>query len=111
MPKTRLTRKDRKEKQRDNYLTGKARSPHTHTHTLRRSLEGTGEGFDGERQGERNSAVYPQCQPVLSCHANGFKEMIHQGTELKKRKKVNPSPKCPESEFTHIVTSPDKMSG
>ena len=27
--------------------------------------------------------------------------MVHQGTELKKRKTINPTPKRPESEFTH----------
>ena len=30
-----------------------------------------------------------------------FKEMVHTGTELKKRKKINPTPKRPESELTH----------
>jgi len=30
-----------------------------------------------------------------------FKGLIHQGTELNKRKRINPSPKRPEAELTH----------
>ena len=30
-----------------------------------------------------------------------FKGIVHQGTELKKRKKINPTPKRPEVDLTH----------
>jgi len=75
MPKT---RKDRRAKQCNNYLKGKARSPYDHTRTLKRSLEESGKDFDGET----NSAVCPQCHPVLSRHAKVFKEMIHRGKNV-----------------------------
>jgi len=44
--------------------------------------------------------------PVLSRYAKAFKEMIHQGTELKKEGKSNPLPKHPKSKITnyHNVT-------
>lgn len=98
MPK--ITRKQQREKQRKNFLDGIARRPHTHSRTLRQSLEeasssstsSTDQGGDG---------VCPQCFPVLSRYATTFKEMVHTGTELKKRKKINPTPKHPESELTH----------
>ena len=47
------------------------------------------------------SGIRPQCYPILSRYTTVFKEMVHQGTELKKRKKINPTPKRPEDEFTH----------
>ncbi len=92
MPK--VTRKQQREKQRQNFLDGKGRSPHTHSRTLRRSLEESSSTSSV-------SGVCPQCHPVLSRYSTTFKEMVHTGTELKKRKKINPSPKRPESEFTH----------
>ena len=50
---------------------------------------------------EGGDGVCLQCSPVLSRYATTFKEMVHTGTELKKRKKINPTPKRPESELTH----------
>ena len=47
------------------------------------------------------TTVCAQCYPVLSRHADTFKDMVHQGTELKKKKKINPYPKRPESELVH----------
>lgn len=35
--------------------------------------------------------------PIMSRYAATFKEMVHQGTELKKRKHTNPNPKRPDS--------------
>jgi len=104
MPKT---QKERRASRRDNYLTGKARSPHIHTRTLRRSLEEEGED---SRFASSATPVCTQCLPVLSRYAAMFKGMTHQGTELKKRKKVNPTPKRQETEFTHYrdVTSQNK---
>ena len=40
-------------------------------------------------------SVCPQCSPILSCSATTFKEIVHQGTDLKKRRKVNPNLKRP----------------
>ena len=34
-----------------------------------------------------------KCKPALECYAPMFKDMIHQGSELKKRKHINPHPK------------------
>lgn len=90
MPK--ITRKQQREKERKNFLDGVARRPHTHSRTIRRSLE------EGSSSVEGSDGVCPQCSPVLSRYATTFKEMVHTGTELKKRKKINPTP---VAEFTH----------
>ena len=47
-----------------------------------------------------------QCSPALSRYTTIFNDMVHQGTELKKRKKINPTPKRPESELTHYRDIP-----
>ena len=96
MPK--VTRKKQRERQRKNFLDGVARRPHTHSRTLRLSLEEAGSSSTMTDGGE---GVCLQCSPVLSRYATTFKEMVHTGTELKKRKKINPTPKRPESELTH----------
>ena len=95
MPK--ITRKQQREKQRKKFLEGVARRPHTHSSTLRQCLEE--QSTSSTDQG--TSGVCPECLPVLSRYATTFKEMVHTGTELKKRKKINPTPKRPQSEFTH----------
>ena len=98
MPK--ITRKDQRDKQRKNFLDGVARRPHIHSRTLRRSLEeSTSSSTVGEAEGE--DGVCLQCQPVLSCYISTFKEMVHSGTGLKKRKRINPTPKHSESDFIH----------
>ena len=88
MPKT---RKERREKQRINYLEGRARRPYRHTPFLKRSLT-----EETESSSSSCPSVCPQCSPILSRYATTFKEMVHQGTDLKKRKKVDPNPKRPD---------------
>ena len=79
------TRRAKRSKLRDHYLEGTARNPYTHTPTLRRSLS--------ESPGEASERVCACCRPILSRYSDTFKGLIHQGTELKKRKKQNPNPK------------------
>ena len=74
MPKTRnKCQKD----YRELYLAGKTRKPHSHTRTLRRSLDDKGTSISG---------VCAQCDPVLSRHVSEFKGMVHQGIELNRRR-------------------------
>ena len=96
---SKITRKQDRQKQRENFLKGKARRPHTHSRTLRLSLEESSEASSSSHAQE--SGVCSQCYPVLSRYADTFKEMVHSGSELKKRKMINPSPKRPESDLTH----------
>ena len=70
-------------------LDGKARCPHTHSRTLRRSLAEA--SFSSTSTDQGGVGVCPQCFPVPSCYATTFKEMVCTGTELKKRKKINPA--------------------
>ena len=79
-------------------MSGVARRPHSHTRLLQKS-------FEEEREDSSSSTsrpvACPQCYPVLSRYSTMFKGLVHQGTELKKRKKINPAPKRPETELTH----------
>ena len=99
MPKTEpKTRKERRAKRKELYMKGFARRPHTHTRLLQRSFE---EEIEDSSSSSRGSVACPQCSPILSRYSTMFKGLIHQGTELKKRKKINPAPKRPETELTH----------
>lgn len=82
------SRKSKRSKLRDHYLDGTARRPYTHTPTLRRSLS--------ESPGESSERVCARCRPILSRYSETFKGLVHQGTELIKRKKQNPNPKHPD---------------
>ena len=66
-------------------MEGTARRPYTHTPALNQSLT--------ESTEETTSQCCPQCQPVLSRYSETFKGLVHQGSELKKRKHQNPNPK------------------
>jgi len=120
MPKV-TTRKERRKEQRERYVGGVARRPHSHTPSLETSLlessestdrtmnessvesslntsdqslsgasfdieEGQPTGHRESRQGNSND-VYPKCAPILLRYTDIFKSLVHQGTELKKRKK------------------------
>ena len=98
MPKTEAkTRRERRAKRKEHYLNGEARRPHIHTRTLEKSFDESNE----DSSTSLNPVVCPQCYPVLSRYSVMFKQMVHQGSELMKRKKSNPTPKRPEDELTH----------
>ena len=88
MPKT---RKQQREEFTKAYLEGRARRPHSHSRTIRRSLE--------ERGSSSTQDLCPECDPVLSRHVSEFKSMVHQGSELIRRKRIQPYPK--KSDATH----------
>lgn len=87
MPKT---RKEQREEFTQAYLDERARRPHSHSRTIRRSLEDRGTGTRG---------VCAQCDPVLSRHVSEFKGMVHTGSEYKRRKAIHPYSK--KTEFIH----------
>ena len=91
MPKT---RKERKKAAKTNYLAGKARKSYTHGSTLNSSLE-----EDAEQPGPSGvrDAVCAKYRPRRSHYSVSFKGLIHQGSELKKRKHLNPHPKRPDT--------------
>jgi len=47
----------------------------------------------GEEQTSSLLGVCPQCSPVLSRYQETFLSMVHQGSELKRKKCINPVPK------------------
>ena len=94
MPKT-TTRQGRRQERRDNYLGGRSRRSHTHYSTSNASLE-----ENGRAETRRDfQGVCSQCRPILSKYAGTFKGLIHQGSDLKKRKHANPHPK--RTDLTH----------
>ena len=84
------TRNEQREQFTQAYLDGRARRPHSHSRTIRRSLE---------EQGTSSSGVCAQCDPVLSRHVSEFKGMVHTGSEYIRRKRIHPYPK--KTEVTH----------
>ena len=71
---------------RTNYLEGRARLPYTRSPSLNASEE-------SDAQGSASSGICVRCNPILSRYAVTFKGMVSQGTELKRRKHLNPNPK------------------
>jgi len=65
--------------QRELFLDGRARRPHSHTRVLR-SLEEPGQ------TGTDSSSICSLCAPVLTRYVSDFKGMVHCGGELKRRK-------------------------
>ena len=70
----------------------RAKNTHRHTRVLRRSLE---ESLSAGPSCE--SGVCPKCAPVLSRYTPIFKATVHQGSELKHKKSINPHPKKPDT--------------
>lgn len=90
MPKE-TTGRERRRRQKERYHAGEARRPYTHTPTLNRSLT---EESDGNGEEVRDSVnVCVKCRPVLLRYAPIFKGLVHQGSDLKRRKRGNPHPK------------------
>lgn len=92
MPKT---RKERRDVSRKIYLDGRARRPHRHTRTLQEALNNsvTSEEMDSSFEGSSPLGICPQCAPVLSRYRETFLSMVHRGSELKRKKAINPNPK------------------
>ena len=99
MPKT---CKERRKDSKKIYLDGRARNPHRHTPTLGKALTDsyssdseTGEKMDSSFEGSSDSflGICSQCDPVLSRYRDIFLKMVHQGSELKRKKAIHPNPK------------------
>ena len=91
MPKF-STRIQRRQQQRECYLVGEARRPYTHTPTLQTSLTEASCSLAGS-----SASVCSQCGPIVLRYKTVFKELIHQDSELNKRKGRYPHPKRAES--------------
>ena len=89
MPKT---PKEKRAEQRANFLERRARRSYRHTTGLNRSLTEDGQEA-GPSSPSESFRVCAQCNPILSRYAGVFKDLVHQGTELRKKKRINPYPK------------------
>ena len=93
---------ERRKLRKKNYLEGKARQAHNISAEVRTSFEESQPGPSQECRNEPSQwhdDVCKCCAPVLQKYSDVFKGMKMQGTELKKRKKINPHPKRPH--FDH----------
>ena len=86
------TRKERRHQRRERYLAGEARHPYLHTPSLRESPSSSGASTS-----TTGPTVCGKCRPILSLYANTFKSLVHQGSDLKIRKTINPHPKKPSA--------------
>ena len=86
------TCKERREVSRKVYLDGRARRPHHHTRTLRAALKDSSTSEEMDSSFEESSSICPQCAPVLSRYRETFLSMVHKGSELKRKKAINPNP-------------------
>ena len=85
------TREQKRRARKRRYLTGECRKPYSHTPIL--SVRGgTPEESSLSPDHEQRSTVCAKCSPVLSRYVDTFNGLVHQGSELKKRKHMNPSP-------------------
>ena len=82
------------------YLEGRARKPYRQTCTSDTSLEGSllQSSFEDSETISQDIAGKEQptcesCAPVLQKYATTFKGMVQQGSALKRRKNINPSPR------------------
>ena len=88
---------DRHQKRKRTYLQGHAHKPYRITGDLSHAFEG---GIAGPSSSEPTvSNVCNSCMPVLCKYAETFKGLRRQGSELKRRKTINPNPKKPD--FDH----------
>ena len=84
------TRRERRGKCKELYLTGEARHPYRLATALDSALAETASGSPN------GSGVCTQCKPVLLRYMDTFKALVHVGSELKRRKNRNPHPKNPD---------------
>ena len=105
-----FTRRRKKAKTKDLYLKGKSRKPYCKGKDLSSSFEDTDLPQDISpgpsnpamtahfEPSEWNNNVCKSCAPVLIKYCETFKGMKRQGSELKRRKLINPHPKQPDKE-------------
>ena len=107
------TRSGRRQAKKQRYLEGKSRKPYRVSRELERSLEESDTAHDPSlsssismashtESSQWNKNVCKSCAPVLQKYVVTFKGMKRQGTELKKRKRVNPHPKNQNPSSTEI---------
>ena len=99
MPKT---RKEIRRGVRDNYLAGRARKSYRHRPTLNSSFqEQPSPSETASACAASSTGCCAQCRPILSRYSEIFNGLTHRGSELKKRKHLNPDPKRPDITHYH----------
>ena len=102
------TRKGRRKVNKQRYLEGMSRKPYRVSRELQLSFEDSDSTHDRSssssnsmgchiEQSQWNKNVCKSCAPVLQKYAVTFTSLKRQGSELKKRKRINPHPKKPET--------------
>ena len=105
MPKV-TRRKERRKEQRERYLGGASRRPYCHTPSLQTSFsEGSSNDTSLDEIISRETvtqSLCSKCAPVLFQYADIYRQLVHQRTELMKKKKVNPNPKTPGTHYRDV---------
>ena len=97
-------RKKRRKIQKDRYLDGKSRKPYRLSNRLSQSFNETSSSTEESMVSDWNSNVCKYCAPVLQKYYETFNSLKRQGSELKKRKHINPHPKKPNREHYRDLT-------
>ena len=98
------TRKDRMAMRERRYLSGSSQKPYRVSSELQKALCDNKQGSSSNQAmachlepSEWNENVCKSCAPVLQKYADTFRDMKRQGSELKRRKLINPHPKRPST--------------
>ena len=99
------TRKSRMAMKKQRYLSGTSRKPYRISNELQKALSDNEQGLSSnqamashQEPSQWNENVCKSCAPVLQKYADTFRDMKRQGSELKRRKLINPHPKRPSTE-------------
>jgi hypothetical protein len=97
------TRQERRSKRKQSFLKGKGRKVYRFSSDLQHSFEDSelsnNPAMSSHFQSSSwNKNVCQSCAPVLQKYAVTFKGLKRQGSELKRRKWINPHPKQPETQ-------------
>ena len=99
------TRIGRKSNKKHRYVTGNCRNPYRLSRDLQKVLGDNEPSTSSSQamachveQSTWNKNVCKSCAPVLEKYATTFREMKRQGSELKRRKLINPHPKKQDKE-------------
>ena len=101
------TRRGRRAKAKEFYLQGRSRKPYRRAKDLQSPFEDTQSDYPSSSNpamtvhfepSDWNDNVCKSCAPILMKYSGTFKGMKRQGTELKRRKSINPHPKQPARE-------------
>ena len=98
MPKS-AKRKERRQEQKASYLAGMSRESYKRRSALNVELDEDGRANGQPETRQDSGYMCTKYRLIFSRYEGIYKSLIHQHSELKKRKHANPHPKRPD--FVH----------